>query len=290
MKITLPTIRHDQAGFETLIRLYTQAKDCFLDDVEIDMTAVNWFDADMCAAFGAILYYVGCNGNTFRLTNIHADVERILSKNGFLSSYGRRRMPDTWGTTIPYQRFDVKDDRYFAKHIEAELVHRPEMPSMSPGLLKRFLESVCEIFGNSVIHSRTKLGIFSCGQYFPRGHRLAFSVTDLGIGIRESIRRNTQLDLAAEEAIVWAIQGRNTTKRGPIPGGIGLKVLDEFIALNGGRLQIVSDAGYWKQERGHTSTARLGHPFPGTAVSIEIDASDTQSYVLSEELSESDIF
>jgi len=290
MKIALPPIHHDQAGFEALVRLYTQTKTSFFEDIEINMAAINWFDADMCAAFGAILYYLGSSANTVQLTNIHANVKRILLKNGFLSSYGRARIPDTWGTTIPYQRFDVEDDRYFARYIETELVRRQEMPVMSPGLLKKFRESVFEIFSNSVIHSRTKLGIFSCGQYFPRRQRLDFSIADLGIGIRKNVKKNAGIDLAAEEAIVWATQGRNTTKRGRIPGGLGLKLLREFISLNGGRLQIVSDAGYWVQEGEHTSTARLGHLFPGTVVSIEIDTSDTQSYVLSAELSESDIF
>ncbi len=290
MEITLPPIRHDRTGFEVLVRLYAQTKNHFFEDIEINMTAANWLDADMCAAFGAILYYLGQSANTVQLTNIRTNVESILSKNGFLSNYGRKRVPDTWGTTIPYQRFDVKDDRYFARYIETKLVHRSEMPSMSSGLLKKFRESVFEIFGNSVIHSQTKLGIFSCGQYFPNRHRLDFSVADLGIGIRKNVRKNAGLDLAAEEAIVWATQGRNTTKRGRIPGGLGLKLLGEFINLNGGRLQIVSDAGYWKLEKGHTSTARLSDPFPGTVVSIEIDTSDTQSYVLSAEMSESDIF
>jgi len=290
LKISLPPIRHDKTGFEALVHLYAQTKTCFFEDIEINMTAVNWFDADMCAALGAILYYLSHSANTIQLTNICTSVERILSKNGFLSNYGRKRMPDTWGTTIPYQRFDVKDDRYFARYVETELVHRSEMPSMSPGVLKKFRESVFEIFSNSVIHSQTKLGIFSCGQYFPTRHRLDFSVADLGIGIRKNVRKNAELDLAAEEAIVWATQGRNTTKRGRIPGGLGLKLLGEFINLNGGRLEIVSDAGYWKLEKGRTSTTRLGHPFPGTVVSIEIDTLDTQSYALSAELSESDIF
>jgi hypothetical protein len=290
VKVALPAIHHNQAGFETLVRLYAQTKDCFLEDIEINMTNASWFDADMCAAFGAIFYDLGSRANTIQLTNIRANVERILLKNGFLSTYGRKRIPDTWGTTIPYQRFDVKDDRYFARYIETELIRRSEMPIMSPGLLKKFRESVFEIFSNSVIHSRTKLGIFSCGQYFPKRQRLDFSVADLGIGIRKNVKKNVGLDLAAEEAIVWATQGRNTTKRGRIPGGIGLKLLREFISLNGGRLQIVSDAGYWIQKKGQTLTARLSHPFPGTVVSIEIDTSDSQSYVLSAELSEFDIF
>ncbi len=290
MKFALQRIRHEQSGFEALVRLHAQTKECRLTRVEIDMSATDWFDADMCAAFGAILYHLSSGLNTLELTNIPKSVEKILSKNGFLSNYGRAKLPDTWGTTIPYQRFDVKDDRYFARYIEGEFVHRPEMPKMSGGLIKKFRESVFEIFSNAVLHSRTKLGIFSCGQFFPNRHRLDFSVVDLGVGIRRNVKEGAGFDLPAEEAIAWATQGRNTTKRGPIPGGLGLKLLTEFVNLNEGRLQIVSDTGYWCLQKDHVSTARLPLPFPGTAVSLEIKTSDTRSYVLSSELKESDIF
>lgn len=187
VKFILPEIRHDKSGFLALIRLETEAKDCFLDDADIDMSAATWFDADMCAAFGAILYRLSDNLNTIRLTNICSSVEEILSKNGFLSHYGREKIPDRWGTTIPYRRFDVKDDRYFADYIENELIHRAEMPVMSQGLLKKFRESIFEIFSNAVLHSNSELGIFSCGQFFPNRQRLDFSVADLGIGMRQNI-------------------------------------------------------------------------------------------------------
>lgn len=290
MKFTLPEIRHDQAGFAALVRLASETKDCLFDDVDIDMGATSWFDADMCAVFGAILYRLGENLNTLRLANIRPNVETILSKNGFLSHYGREKIPDRWGTTIPYQRFDAKDDRYFADYIENELIHRAEMPSMSPGLLKKFRESIFEIFSNAVLHSRTEMGIFSCGQFFPARHRLDFSVADLGVGMRQNIKDNTGLDLSAEAAIHWATEGRNTTKRGPVPGGLGLKLLSEFIDLNGGCIQIVSDAGYWKRENKTTITAPLTYPFPGTVVTVEINTADSSSYKLASELNAADIF
>ena len=223
MRYALPEIHHDQAGFAALVDLYARSKDCLFDDIDVDMGATDWFDADMCAAFGAILYRLGENLNTVRLQNIRPNVAAILSKNGFLTHYGRERIPDRWGTTIPYQRFDVKDDRYFAGYIETELMHRSEIPAMSTGLLKKFRESLFEIFSNAVLHSRTQQGIFSCGQFFPTRHQLDFSVADLGIGIRQNVEENTGLDFMPEKAIAWATEGRNTTKRGQIPGGLGLK-------------------------------------------------------------------
>lgn len=290
MKFLLPEIRHDLKGFQSLVSLEAETKDCIFDEIDIDMIATSWFDADMCAAFGAILYRLGENLNTIRLINVCTNVEKILSKNGFLSHYGREKIPDRWGTTIPYRRFDVKDDRYFADYIENELIHRAEMPIMSPGLLKKFRESIFEIFSNAVLHSRTDLGIFSCGQFYPARQRLDFSVTDLGVGMRQNIQDHTGLILSAEAAIQWTTEGRNTTKNGPVPGGLGLKLLREFIDLNGGCIQIVSDAGYWRRENRETITRPLNYSFPGTVVTVEINTADTNSYKLVSEPATTDIF
>ena len=273
-----------------MVHLYSKTQECLFDDIEIDMSGVGWFDADMCAPFGALLYRLSDQLNTVELTNVPQAVTRILSKNGFLSNYGREKLPDTFGTTIPYMRFDAKDDRYFVGYIEDEFVRRSEMPKMSGGLIKKFRESVFEIFSNAVLHSQTKLGIFSCGQYFPTRSRLDFAVADLGIGIRQNILDNAGLDLRGDAAIAWATDGQNTTKRGQIPGGLGLKLLREFITLNGGRIQIVSDSGYWALEQGRVAMREMKYRFPGTVVSIEIDTADRRSYRLSSEISEKDIF
>lgn len=290
MKVALREIRHSKEGFAVLARLHAQTEHCFFNEVEIDMRSTTWFDADMCAALGAVLYRLGDQLNTVELTHICPQVERILSRNGFLCHYGRTRMPDNWGTTISYQRFDVEDDRYFSGYIENEFIHRQEIPDMSRGLLKKFRESLFEIFSNAVLHSRTQLGIFSCGQYFPAKDRLAFSVADLGVGMRQNVLGHLGTELPPEAAIEWATRENNTTKRQNIPGGLGLKLLREFIDLNQGCLQIVSDAGYWRRRSQRTSVMRLDHPFPGTVVSVEINTADKRSYALSSELTTDDIF
>jgi hypothetical protein len=290
MELKLPEIRHDQTGFEALVDLYSKTKACFAEDIDIDMSRTTWFDADMCAAFGAILYSLGEGLNAIRLMNIRPHVEKILSKNAFLSYYGREKVPDQWGTTITYQRFEAKDDRFFANYIENELVQRQQIPVMSTGLKKKFRESIFEIFSNAVLHSGTEWGIFSCGQFFPNRHLLDFSVVDLGIGIRANILKKKMLDLSSEKAIQWATEDNNTTKTAGIPGGIGLKILNEFIDLNGGSIQIVSDTGYWQRKNHHTVTAILKQPFPGTVVTIEINTADEHSYILASELRSNEIF
>lgn len=290
LKFILSEIRHDKTGFDALAVLYSQAKDCVFDNIEIDMKKTLWFDADMCVSFGAVLYRLGDNVNTIKLTNIPPNVENILAKNGFLSHYGQEKISDSWGTTISYRRFDVKDDRSFAEYIESEFIYRSEVPTMSEKLKQKFQKSIFEIFSNAVLHSRTKLGIFTGGQFFPKRHQLDFSVADLGIGIRQNIKESIGLDLTPEQAIIWATSSNNTTKRGQVPGGLGLKLLGEFIDLNGGCIQIVSEYGYWMRKNNKIETAQLSQPFPGTVVNVEINTNDSSSYMLSTEVTPADIF
>jgi hypothetical protein len=288
--VQLGTVRHNWQGYDALAALHEKTKTLMFEEIDIDMSGCAWFDAEMSAAFGAVLYKLGSELNSITISGIQVDVEKILSKNGFLSSYGRIKLPDRWGTTIPYQRFDSKDDRFFARYVETELMRRSQLPRMSKGLAKKFRECVFEIFSNAVIHSRTQLGIFCCGQFFPMRHRIDLSIADLGVGIRTNVEESVGMPMKAEDAIAWATEGNNTTKRGPIPGGLGLKLLREFIGLNGGQIQIVSDAGYWCFSGNTSQLVPLSSAFPGTVVNIEINTSDKQAYVLSSELSSENIF
>lgn len=290
MNFKLQAIEHNVASFENLALLNAQTKESVFDDIVIDMNATNWFSADMCAAFGAILHSLGNRLNEVHLIHIPEGVERILSKNGFLSHYGRVIIPDQCGTTIPYQRFDIQDDHFFANYIEDELIHRPELPEISNELLRKFRESIFEIFSNAVLHSNTDLGIFSCGQFFPANDQLDFTVADLGVGIPNNIRDYTGSEFSPEAAISWAIEEGNSTKGDNLPGGLGLKLLLDFIDLNGSCIQIVSDAGYWQRKNRKTTAKRLSFPFPGTVVSIEIKTNDPHSYTLISNLTAEDIF
>jgi hypothetical protein len=288
--LALPQIERNYQGFASLIQLAEQVEELSYTRLEIDMRAATWLDANMCAPLGAILYKTSRNLNTVRFVNIPAQVEKILAKNGFLSNYGYTRLQDTWNTTIQYTRFEQKDDRYFASYIERHF-KSSAIPKMSDPLRKKFWESIFEIFSNAVIHSETQLGIFACGQFFPKKNRLDFSIADLGIGIQNNLRQKREIHLPAEQAINWAMEGRNTTKTGSIPGGLGLKLLREFIRLNQGHVQIVSNQGYWEQlPDGTIAMKTFSFPFPGTVVNLEINTADPNTYRLSSETYPDDIF
>lgn len=289
MRFALGNVNSDFRGFSSLVDLAAQSASRVFEDIEIDMSATNWFDANMCAPFGAVLYRASRALNRIRLVNIQPNVQGILSRNAFLSSYGGEKRPDSFGTTIEYTRFELKDGRYFASYIEKNLVGKG-IPEMTLGLQKKFRESIFEIFNNAVQHSQTQHGIFGCGQLFPKKKRIDFAVADLGIGIRENVLRKTNLRFSAEQAVAWAMEGVNTTKTDRIPGGLGLKLLREFIMMNHGRIQIASDSGYWELRDGRVRTNRLPSPFPGTVVNLEINTADEGAYCLASETKLEDIF
>jgi hypothetical protein len=286
---SLRTLYSGYDGFAQLCVLAEQLSKDRAEAITLDMASVGWFDANMCAPLGALLSKASRNLNSVTVENAPSSVKQILSKNGFLGNYGFPAVPDKWGTTIPYKRFDPKDDHAFALYIHRHL-RGHGMPKMSAALQKKFMESIFEIFSNAVIHSGTTLGIYSCGQYFPKTNRLDFSTVDLGIGIRENLSAKRGLTLSAVDAIKWAINGTNTTKTGAVPGGLGLKLLREFIQLNGGRLVLVSDGGFWEMKDGRASVRSLPHKFPGTVVNLEFNTADTNAYCLQSELKSEDIF
>jgi hypothetical protein len=284
VEIALPPIRSDHQGFSTLVNLAGRINAMEYTPISLNMSGATWVDANMCSPLGAILYQASRRSNTVRFEHFSEDVQKIFQKNGFLSFYGHTKRPDSWGTTIQYQRFERKDDRFFGAYI-AQHFKNKAIPEMSPALRKKFWESIFELFSNAVIHSQTELGIFTCGQYFPRKDHISFAIADLGIGIPQTLVNNKGLHMAPEEAIHWAMEGANTTKTGSIPGGLGLKLLRDFIRLNLGCIQVVSDRGYWEQRAdGSVDKQVLPYPFPGTVVNIKINTADTSSYILSSEM------
>ena len=290
IQISLPSVESNYQGFSRLIHLAEETAGLSYTNVTIDFRAVSWFDANMCAPLGALLYRLSRKLNTVSIVNVPYRVEKILSKNSFLSNYGRAKRLDEWGTTIRYNRFEPKDDRYFGAYIERHFKYKA-IPQMTSALRKKFWESIFELFSNAVIHSETVLGIFTCGQYFPKKQRLDFSMVDLGIGMRRNLKKKRSLKFSSEQAINWAMEGQNTTKTGPIPGGLGLKLLREFIKLNNGCIQVVSDKGFWEQDsNGKVVTKNFSYSFPGTVVNIEINTADKNTYALSSEISTDDIF
>ena len=127
-------------------------------------------------------------------------------------------------------------------------------------------------------------------QVGPQRKKIKFTISDCGIGIRRSILENRGLEKTGEEAIDWAMTEGTTSRTGDVPGGLGLKILREFIEINRGEIQIASENGYWTLCNREVATSPLLRPYPGTVVSIQINTADSNLYYLATEIDPNKVF
>ena len=244
-------------GFSKLTNLHKDLAQHGFETIEIDFSACSWFDANMCAPLGAVLTQATSKLNDLCLVGLsnrnpdYTGKKQIFGKRttgitlNLILVHGVTLNLDIHETTIRYQRFNATDKHSFAEYLDQHLEGKG-IPKMSNALRVRFERSLFEVFVNAVMHSESEVGVFACGQFFPARHVVDISIADGGIGIRRKILDELDLRMNSDQAIEWALQEGHTTRKGDVPGGLGLKLIREFIILNKGRIQITSDSGYWE--------------------------------------------
>ena len=286
-------VKNNFSGYEQLLALYSETKNLMLNDINIDFSNCNWFEANLSAVLGAIITKLQNSINSVHTSNLPDGIKSILSRNSFLSNFGGELTPDFQGTTIPYKKFRKDDQKIFLQYISNRLLAIQDLPKMSYLLKKKIKECLLEIFINARIHGDTE-SIFSCGQFYPQKGKIDFSIVNLGSTIQKNVSHYRQpLKISSVEAIEWAIQEGNTTRnhRDQIPGGMGLSTLLSFIKLNKGRVQIISGNGYWENSQLESyKNILFANCFDGTIVNIEFNVNDKYSYSLSNERSQENLF
>ncbi|MDP4226888.1 MAG: hypothetical protein Q8910_10965 [Bacteroidota bacterium] len=82
---------------------------------------------------------------------------------------------------------------------------------------------------------------------------------------------------------------KSTTKEG-ISGGIGLALLKEFIEKNKGKMQIVSNDGFYQFGYEGEILKQFHGQSPGTIVNLQFRTDDRSNYSLKSEININDIF
>ena len=290
MQVNIGTIRSNCSGFDSIAGIAKQTQGLLLDSVELNLASCSFFEANMAAPLYSVIARLRDDLNDVSIADVPAGVNTILRKNRFLTVFNQSELTDTNQTTLPFKIFKRHAGDQFNDYLDTYMRGRG-VPVMSEGLTKRFRQSLFEIFLNASIHSDSKTGIFACGQFYPKKHRMDFTIADAGIGIRENVRKYTGKEkLNSCKAIEWAMAEGNTTKTGNQPGGLGLKLIKDFIQMNKGKIQIVSRYGYFEFSANGESIQKMNHDFPGTCINIEINTEDRSSYYLKSELTSEDIF
>jgi anti-sigma regulatory factor (Ser/Thr protein kinase) len=282
----LINIDNSFASYQQLINLFQENKD--VDFSAINVSMHQWFAANMIAALGAILDKLQDNFNTIQFRYIDPPIERILQKNDFLAYFGYPSVVDNHHTTIRFLKLKPSDGKFFNNYVSNELLGRAELPKMSEGAKNKIAEALYEIFVNAQIHSESN-HIYTCGQFFPWKDKIEFTIVDVGIGFRDKVNKRFNSNLNAMQAIQWAVRDKNTTKVG-VSGGIGLALLSEFIGMNRGKMQIISNDGFYEYSEQGEEMHLFKGAFPGTIVNLQFRTNDNNSYILKTEVDANDIF
>jgi hypothetical protein len=283
-----PSINSNYSSYQNFIDFYQNYRNHIFSDITLNIS--DFFAANMSSVLGAVIDLVSSNLNTVHLRIQNPNTEEILRKNDFLTYFGHKRAYDNHSTTIQYQKLEPKDGKHFRNYIINDLLewHYKDLPVMSKGVKEKIVEAIYEIFVNAQIHSESNF-IYTCGQFYPQKKSIEFTLVDVGIGFREKVNRRFKRNLSAVQAIEWAIQDKKTTKV-DVSGGIGLAVLREFIEKNNGKLQIVSNNGFYEFENNRENKRYFKGDFPGTIVNLQFKTDDDNNYFLDDELEFEDIF
>ncbi len=273
-------------GYELLLRLHNDLSAAQNQIIHISFKYVIWLEANLCAILGAIIEELETRGNIVKLIDCEKFHQKsdILSRNGFFKHYGVQiSTTREHKTPISYRMFKEKDAIPYNQYIQAELIDNPEFPRHSERLGKKIKENIYELFENARTHGKCN-HIHTCGQFYPNKQKLHITIVDTGETITNNVQRFLKHKISPSECIHWAMQLGNTTKKGNIPGGLGLGLIFEFINLNKGKIQIISSNGYWELREGKVTKEDINFSFSGTIANLEFDLSENKMYLLQEEV------
>lgn len=290
MRYEFPSnIRSNFEGYDFLVKFFSKTQKCIFDDILLDLSKTEWFEANLTAVLGAILSRLQFEPNTIKIENICNKIKNIFSRNYFLSYFSGAETPDYYATTVRYRKFKIAEEKLFKEYLDRELLSKEVLPEMSASLRKKINESIFEIFNNAILHGDCE-NIFSCGQYYHQKKRLDFTIVNLGRTIQTNVNEYLRKNLSGIETIQWAEHEGHTTKQSRIPGGLGFSLIKDFLKKNRGKIQIVSADGYWEQAESNETSRSFSEKFKGTIVNLEFNVADDNHYCLTSEIDENNIF
>ncbi|HEY5073372.1 MAG TPA: hypothetical protein VII34_01665 [Pyrinomonadaceae bacterium] len=273
--------------FEWLFRTWRELQST-QGDVEFDFAKCGFIGQNAVAFIGGAARLMESRGWAVRFLTggMPLRVKVNLQQNGFLHAFGQGRRG--WlGNSIPFRQDSQEDPRGFVQYLEKQWLGRGWV-DVSAALREAIVSRVGEAYTNVFQHSKSPVGLCSCGQYFPKLHQLKLTLVDFGVGIPSNVRlflqRTKNLkpeQLSAEKCMEWAFQPGTST----LPGGrgLGLDLLTSFVKLNAGEMRIFSHEGHATVTTEGVVFSPSSEYFEGTLVNILLHCDERYYYLTSEQ-------
>ncbi|MDX2212590.1 MAG: hypothetical protein SFY66_04795 [Oculatellaceae cyanobacterium bins.114] len=284
----VPTIYDDPRYFDKLFALWHDIQHLPESqlDIAIDFHYCEFLGHNGVAFLGGLIRLIEFRGGrvTFDWESLPRKIHMNLAQNGFLCDFGCNLNP--WdGNSIPYRCDLQHEPNAIADYLRYKWLGKGWV-NISPALQEAITGQTSEIYLNAFEHSRSEIGVFSCGQHYPYMGVLQLTVIDFGIGIPNSVRSLPMNSTkSATEALTWAFLPGNTTKQDDICGGSGLSLLQEFVTKNHGNLMIFSNDGCVTIDDNGMRCEDKCTNFSGALVNIAFGC-DESYYCLASEISD----
>jgi len=287
-KIAIPTLNDDRSDFCFLFELFDLVKLSPTTYHELDFTYCKFLRPNAVAFLGGLIRYCHNLGKTINIlwATLSESISASLTLNGFGATFGFGSKRADPGHAIPYREDLVENPDEIINYLIDNWIGKGWV-QVSPKLCNKIAGKMWEIYANSFEHSQTPIGVFTCGQHFRYHNQLVLSVIDFGIGIPANVKQFLNSDpraeaLPADACLRWAFESGNTTTVG-VPRGLGLSLLQEFVSVNKGTLELYSSDGYVKMSSDGQVFQNNTHCFDGTVLHITL-VCDEKYYLFSDEL------
>lgn len=278
----------DNKGFQHLSSMWKELVRLEKSRIKVIFDNCKIIDANLAAALGSMLdAFVEMGHDVYVTYPLSKFTRRALSRIGFLKAFNVNTQIEERENFIQYKRFRVSQSMDFKEYIQTNLINKQRFPQCTPKAAEKIIESIYEIFANAISHTGCKY-IYICGE--SHNHQgvpmLDMTLVNLGRTIPDNVNNylgsHNQKLLSQTDCLKWAFGKGNTTK--DIPGGLGLSILQEFIDLNEGRIQMVSGCSVLDYRNNQFSFFELENPFPGTIVNVDFNIADKKTYSLVDEV------
>jgi hypothetical protein len=287
--VRIPTINDDLADFYLLFDMWAQFNHED-SEVELDFSRCGFLRQNAVAFLGGLIRLKESRGGnvTINPATINGTVAQNLAKSGFGAVFGLRNVLNP-GHSIPFREDKIADSIGISNYLKEGWLGRGWLHITEP-LKNAIVGTVWEVYANAIEHGASNIGIFSCGQHYPRMKSLKLTIVDFGVGVPANVRRFFgDQALPAERTLEWAFRAGTTTKPSGIGRGLGLDILKQFIRVNKGQLEVFSHNAY--AFISSTKESYVSHKafFEGTLVNISLEC-DENHYCLASELPQGPLF
>jgi hypothetical protein len=287
INLSVPTINDRLRDFDVLFSLWQRTRENGIE-VEFEFSHCEFLRQNAVAFLGGLANLIESRSGKveFKWSTMKKDIRKNLAQNGFINRF-KGGTPAQKGHSIPYREDKNQDKDGLMNYLRKDWLGR-DWVHLSELVQGAITGRVWEIYTNAFEHGGSPIGIYSCGQHYPKWRDLALTVVDFGVGIPSNVRNYLkQSEYAANEAMKWASTPGNTTKpKEDIPGGVGLGLLKDFVEINKGYLEIFSHEGYLYIGHGTETFLKRDLFFEGTLVNIKFRCDDKLYILASEQTTE----